>query len=459
MSLINSIRIGQTGLNAASAGIEVTGHNVSNANTDGYHARTVGTSTTAAVNQGSLWFGQGTSVAQVSRAGDELVSSRLIESQGEASYQSSLYDTLSVVEAMFSETDESGLATSLSEFFDSLEASTIDPSDSSLRSGVTGSASELAQSVGSTWSFLDNNAETIQGEIEQSLVSINDALQQIATLQESIVTDADSVGQGDLLDQRDALVTELAQSIGATVDYGDNNEITVYLGAHAIVNDTSARELSFSTDSDGNPVLSISADGGSYDVTDSFGGAVGGLIAAHDSIRDVQADLDTFAETFADAINVQHAAGYDASGAAGGDVFTYTSGSAASSLAVDTSLAADSSLLAFAASSTASAGDGGNLDSLIGIQSSAIFSSGSQTAEQYVSGIYTNIGQQVSSASAAYEAANSTTSDLEALHSSITGVDLDTQAVELIQWQAAYQAAARVISASDQMLGELMELV
>lgn len=458
MSVLNTIRIGQTGLNAASAGIEVTGHNVSNANTDGYHARTLGTSASATVSQSGMWFGQGTSISEVSRAGDELVSSRLVESQGESAYQGALYETLSVVEAMFSETDGSGVATALSDFFDSLEAATLDPSDGSLRTSVLNAADGLADSVGTTYSFLDSSAEGIQGQIEQSLESINEALTQIASLQESISTDAASVGQGDLLDQRDALITELASSIGATVDYGEGSEITLYLGSHALVNDTAARTLAYDTDSDGNPVISISSGGGSYEVTASVGGAVGGLMASHDTIREVQGDLDSFAETFADAINTQHAAGYDANGSAGGTVFSYTTGSAASSLALDGTLAADTDLLALAGDPTASAGDGDNLDALIGIQDSEIFDSGTLTAEDFVSSIYTTIGQQVASASAAQESANATTSDLETLYSSITGVDLDTQAVELIQWQAAYQAAARVISASDAMLGELMEM-
>jgi flagellar hook-associated protein 1 FlgK len=458
MSVLNTIRIGQTGLAAASAGIEVVGHNVSNANTDGYHSRTLGTSTSSTVNQSGMWFGQGTSISQVARAGDELIASQLVDAQGEGAYQSSLYDSLSVVESMFSETDGSGIATTLAEFFDSLTAATVDPSDSSLRSAVVSAAGNLVSSVGNTYSFLDSSAEGITSQIAQSVDSINEALQQIATLQESIVADADSVGQGDLLDQRDALIGELASSIGVSVDYGENNEVTLYLGGHALLNDTAARTLAYETDSSGNPVLTLSADGGSYDVTSSFGGAVGGLIEAHDTIRELQGDLDTFVETLADAINAQNAAGYDADGNVGGDIFTYTAGDAASSMALDSSLSSDPGLLAFAASPTASAGDGGNLESLIDLQDSGIFGSSGLTAGDFVSSIYTTIGQRVAAASAGFESAAATTSDLESLYSSLTGVNLDEQAVELIQWQAAYQAAARVISASDELLGELMEM-
>jgi flagellar hook-associated protein 1 FlgK len=185
---------------------------------------------------------------------------------------------------------------------------------------------------------------------------------------------------------------------------------------------------------------------------------VGGLIEAHDTIRGVQEDLDTFAETFADAFNTQHSAGYDSDGNLGTSLFSYTSGDAGASLAVDSSFTSDPGLLALASSATASAGDGGNLDSLIDLQDAEIFGASSLTAEDYISSVYATIGQEVSAAGAAYQSSTATTSDLESLYSSLTGVDLDTEAVELMQWQAAYQSAARVISTSDELLGELMEL-
>jgi flagellar hook-associated protein 1 FlgK len=459
MATFDTIRIGLTGLRAASTGLDVVGHNVANASTEGYHARTLGTTSAAPVNQAGMWLGTGTSVAEIQRASDELLASRLTDSQGEASLQTSLYDTLSVVETMFSETDEAGLATALSEFFDSLEAATADPSDASLRSGILAAADALTGSVATTWTFLESTAEGTRSEISGSLESINEALEQIASLQESLASDAGTIGQGDLLDQRDQLVSELASSIGVSVVYGEGSEITLLLGGHAILNDTTARTLSYGTDADGNPVVSRSSGGSSYEVTDVVGGAVGGLLQAHETIRSLQADLDEFAATFADVINNQHMVGYDASGAAGGAFFTYTSGSAAASLAVEEALAADVDLLALAGSSSAEAGDGANLSSLIEIEGTGVFGSGGLTAEQFISAIYTAIGQATSSASSAMETSAGSVEDLEALTAAVSGVDLDEQAVELIQWQAAYQAAARVIAAGDEMLGELMGLV
>ncbi len=458
MSLLNTLRIGQSGLSAASAAIEVVGHNVSNASTEGYHARSVSTTATDPVSQGDNWFGQGTSISEIGRASDELLSSRMIDAEGDASEQSALYQSLSVVEAMFSETDGSGVATTLTEFFDSLEAATVDPSDSALRSSVLAAAEALASSVQNTNSFLDSSASGIVSQVEDSVESLNDALNQIAALQESISSDSDTTGQGDLLDARDSLVSELASSIGVSVEYGEGNEITIFLGGHAIFNDTEARTLSYGTDDDGNPTIRLSSGDSSYNVTDSMGGAVGGLLEAYDVIGALQDDLDTFASTFTDSFNAQHAAGYDSDGNAGGDFFSYTSGSEASTFSVDSALAADVGLMALAGSVTATAGDGDNLGELIDLQDEDLFDSGTRTAEEFVSSIYTTIGQEVATAAAASESASATSSDLATLYDNMTGVDIDQQAVELIEWQAAYQAAARVISASDEMLAELMEL-
>jgi len=193
-------------------------------------------------------------------------------------------------------------------------------------------------------------------------------------------------------------------------------------------------------------------------VTDSLGGSLGGMLEAYEVIGTLQDDLDSFAATFAEAINSQHASGYDADGNAGGDVFTVTTGDEASSLAVDASLLLDASLLALAGDASAAAGDGTNLAAMVDLQDQQLFDGATETAEEFVAGIYATIGSETAIAQLNSESAAYNASDLDALYTSMTGVDLDEEAVALIEWQAAYQAAARVISASDELLAELMEM-
>jgi len=109
-------------------------------------------------------------------------------------------------------------------------------------------------------------------------------------------------------------------------------------------------------------------------------------------------------------------------------------------------------------SPTGGAGDQDNLRELLNLQDNATYGTTNQTAEDFLSSLYSSVGQAVVSAEAKAERDSSTLSDLESLHRSLTSVSLDEEAVSLIQYQAAYQAAAKVISAADEMLAILMDL-
>ena len=168
-------------------------------------------------------------------------------------------------------------------------------------------------------------------------------------------------------------------------------------------------------------------------------------------------NLDTFAEDFADAFNAQHALGYDRTSASGGDFFTY-GGSPAASLEVDSSLAADTDLIAAAGSPSAEAGDGSNLTELIGVESSKLFDGGTKASRDFISSIYSDLGSEVRGFERDAETFLTHMSDLTSLKDAVSAVDLDEEAVNLIKYQASYEAAARVVSISDQLLDALMRM-
>jgi flagellar hook-associated protein 1 FlgK len=76
-----------------------------------------------------------------------------------------------------------------------------------------------------------------------------------------------------------------------------------------------------------------------------------------------------------------------------------------------------------------------------------------------MSGLLHDVGSAVASAELRYETDSASLEDAAALMASISGVDLDEEAADLLTWQAAYQAAARVVTATNEMLGELMNIV
>ncbi|MEQ1507687.1 MAG: flagellar basal body rod C-terminal domain-containing protein, partial [Myxococcota bacterium] len=168
-------------------------------------------------------------------------------------------------------------------------------------------------------------------------------------------------------------------------------------------------------------------------------------------------DLDTLATDLATAVNVQLAAGFTGAGAPGGPMFTLPpSGSPAAGLKVDAVVAADPSELAFAGSASGDVGDTGNLNALIGLESQAVV--GGKTAGAFTSALVGRVGSEVSLAGSKADATYAANTDAIELYANLSSVDLDEEAVRLVQYQAAYQAAAKVISVTDQTLDALMSI-
>jgi flagellar hook-associated protein 1 FlgK len=262
-----------------------------------------------------------------------------------------------------------------------------------------------------------------------------------------------------MLDKRDRLSQSLAALTGGTVSYMDSGMVNLYVAGHAIVAGVEYREMETGTDANGEQTILIQTSGGHVDVTSTIGGEIGGSKSASDKAIEYLADLDTFATEFSDAVNAQHALGFDLNGAAGGDVFSYTTGSAARSMKFSSNIYDDAKLWAFGATATSGVGNDTNLQSLIDLESSQLFSGGSQSAGQFLSALLSTVASDTARAATDASQMAAHNEDLQGLMKSLTSVDLDQEATSLIEFQAAYQASAKVIRAADELLQTLMSIL
>ena len=459
MGLLDALSTGARGLAVASAGINVTTQNVTGAGTEGFSRRSLRTSQLDPVQQGGLWIGQGATASAVARSADRLLGVRLVDATGAQSSAATLSDSLSVVESWFGTGSTTGLAEALDGWFDALGQSTVDPSDASLRRGVVTAAEGLATVVSRMASGLADASLTYDEQISANIVEVNGMLAEVASLNGAIGKSGATTGPADLLDRRDQLLVSLAEKCGATAELRADGQAVVMIGGHAVVSGPEARSLVASTDDDGRVAVHVSVDEGELDVTSQVGGQVGGLVAARELVEGWIDDLDSFAYGFATAVNTQHALGYDQSGTAGGDLFLAPASSegAAAAMAVSAAIAGDPALLAFAGAATALAGDGDNLEALLELEDDTI-TFGGATARAVLSGLVADVGSQVAAADAEAESESARLADLETLRDSISGVDTDEEATHLLEYQAAYRAAARVVSAADELLRQLLAI-
>ncbi|MCA9494294.1 MAG: flagellar hook-associated protein FlgK [Myxococcales bacterium] len=457
MSLLDSLNTGASGLRAASAGLAATTQNVANVSTEGFSRRRVEQSTADPIRRGIAWIGQGAKTLGVSRAADGLAMARLLRSTGQASADAAHGSALSAFEAVFEPSDGRSIRQAMDGFFDALSAATADPSDLGLRRDVVTSASALAENANRTSGMLQTGIAERDEALTASVDQVNADLSEIAALNEQILRGGGTFGAADLMDRRDLAMTRLAGSIGATAHVEADGTMTVLVGGHAAVSRLEAREIGVQLNPGAAPSITLSVDQGRLDVTGDVTGAMGGELSARASLQSWSDELDGMMTAFANAVNTQHQAGFTASGASGGALFVLPgSGPAAGGIAVDPAILADPANLAFAGSGSGLPGDDGNLRALMDLESAALV--GGRTVGQAASDLTSRVGSETSLASIQADASAAMQMDAEELRSHLSSVDLDEEAVNLIQFQTAYAAAAKVVVAADEMLQTLLSI-
>ena len=191
------------------------------------------------------------------------------------------------------------------------------------------------------------------------------------------------------------------------------------------------------------------------DITSTLtGGQIGGLLAVRDqSIPNLLSDLDGLAGGLASNFNAAQAKGFDLAGKQGQDFFAPAAPGAGAAAAFSV-LTTDPS--AIAASSDGSAGSNGNLTNLLAVQNQAL-ASGESPIDDY-SNLVFNVGNLSAQAQANASATQTSLQQLNNQLDSVSGVSIDEETANLIRYQNAYQAAARVISTIDNLTQDLFNM-
>lgn len=442
-----------SGLMADQGALDVTTNNVANANTPGYSRQRAILTENNPVVLGSLTFGTGVDLQQVQSVRDPILQLRVDqETQQQGSLNSSV-TSLQQIEVMFNSTSGNDIGSQFSNFFSSVQQLSTDPTDLSLRQGVLTAAGNLAQAFNNTASNLVQQQSSLDLNVVQSVQQVNTLTAQIAQLNTQISSVQNTGGNASaFLDQRDQLVNQLSSLIDVSQIQSDNGLTLTTSNGTALVAGSQSFNLTTQPDSSG--VQHIFAQG--KDITGSItSGQIAGLLQVRDqNIPTLLSNLDSLASSFANAINTANAGGFDLQGNAGGNLFVPPPASgvgAAASMAVATT---DPN--AIAASSDGSAGSNGNLAAISAVHDQTIVSG--QTPTDYYSNLVFGIGSDIANGTAEQNASQLTLQQLQDQRGSISGVSLDEEASNMILYQQAYDAAARVVSAVNEMMDTAVNL-
>ena len=330
-SLINSA---MSGLSAAQAALNTVSNNISSYNVAGYTRQTTVLGASNSTLTGGGWVGNGVYVSGVQREYDAFITNQLRAAQTQSSGLTTRYQQMSKIDDVLSDSTNS-LSTTLQDFIKSLQTLVSNAEDPAARQTVLGKADGLVNQFKTNDQYLRDQDSQVNTAIASSVEQINNYAKQIANLNDQI-SRLTGVGAGsspnDLLDQRDQLVSELNQIVGVEVAVQDGGTYNVSFGnGYSLVQGSKANQLAAvksSADPTRTTIAYSDEVSGNVEIPEKMvtTGSLGGLFTFRSEDLDkARNNLNQLALAFADAMNKQHEAGFDANGDAGGKLFDFGS--------------------------------------------------------------------------------------------------------------------------------------
>ena len=324
------IEIGKNSLLTHTRQITTAGHNISNADTEGYTRQRVQVKTADPLYRPDLaragvpgQIGQGASVESINRLRDELLDQRIVAQSNVESYWSTREKYYTMIEQVYNEPDEISVRGTMDKFWNSWQDLSAYPESRAARQAVVTRGDTLASSIQQRYKSLAGIGDLLNGDIEATVRQVNEYTRQIAAINGEIVrVKAMGDNPNDLLDRRDLLVEKLSQLVNVTTDRRDSDEFMVHIDGHILVQGSVSRDFELVATTD-NRSYSKVVWGDTGENVYVSGGQLGALIELRDSdIRSEIQSLNTMAMNFADLVNDVHRAGIGANNVAGLDFFT-----------------------------------------------------------------------------------------------------------------------------------------
>ena len=330
MSTFAGIEIGKRSLNAHQTSITTAGHNITNANTEGYSRQRVQLKSFDPIYRPDLsraevpgQIGQGMEAESITRVRDEMLDQRIVAQSNEESYWDTRSKYYTMLEQVYNEPDDVSVRTTMDKFWESWQELSLNPESQAHREAVVSRGQSLVNSIQNRDKALTGIGNLLNSDIESNVEQLNDIANQIASLSTEIVrSKAMGDNPNDLLDRRDALVEKLSKIANITSDQRDSDEFMVHIDGHILVQGGIARNFDVESVVDNNGYSRVVwADTRNEAVVK--GGSLGALIELRDvDVRNEIQSLNTMTMNFTDLVNDVHRNSVGANKTTGLDFFT-----------------------------------------------------------------------------------------------------------------------------------------
>lgn len=466
MSTFSGLNTAYTGLVAARRGQDVVGQNMTNMNTAGYTRQRAVQSANGSLAQvgplmGQVRVGQGVTVTGIERLGNDYLDAKVRTATGSSGYWGVRANELSTLESSLHEPGTNGLSTQLGRVWDAWAGLSNKTNDSAVGAVLLQQSGALATQIAVGYRAVDNQWTQLRTETVGLVSELNDAATQVAGLNGLIRSTLAAGGSAnELIDQRNELTTTISTLTGASVRNLPDGTAEVLIGGNTLVSGDKSYTVGTAGTSSmvgaaGDPVrltwvdrpgVPLTLDGG------ELAGAVTTLAAANatgtgGALAEAASDYNEFARFVADSVNAIHRTGATKDGTTGLDFFAVSAtGPAALGLSV-----IPTDVNGIAAATVGAGGADGSMAGKI-----ALLGKSTDSPDKMWSAIVTGIA--VASKTGLQQSALADLSTRSAIGNQLShsAVDLDEEQINMLTYQKAYQASARVMTSVDEMLDTLI---
>ena len=460
-TIFQSLDIARRALYASRLGLDVASHNIANVNTPGYSRQRLSLKSALPQQliQGQL--GMGVLVDNISRVRNQLLDFQYRQASHSFGRAEVEENVLLQVETVIQEPSESSIGNLMNEFFAEFSSLASEPENTAIRNSILQKATSLVESFRSKRGQLEEIQHSLRKDVDTVVADINNYAQQIADLNQKIADAETSGGEAnDFRDQRDQLLDKLGELIEIRYREDEHGNVVVSAAGATLVTNNTARQLSVETDNEKNRLrILVNGPGGSRVKVES--GRLGALLKMHNKALHKLIDrLDKLASTFIEAVNRQHRAGQ---GLAVGDPPTSRTGLdffvGTDAASIDVAPEIQENVANIAASLDGSPGNGDVALAIANLRNAKLLEDRTQTLGDYYNNTITKLGRHIEEARTTREHQELLREQIQNQREAESGVSLDEEMTQMIQFQRSLEASAKVIKVVDEILETLVNLV
>ncbi len=325
MGLFDALSIGMRGLQASQTSIDVTGQNISNANTEGYSRKRVNQVAEVIGNDVLGQKGMGVEITDIQRIRDSFLDRQTWEQLGEKGYTAQLDTAYTRLESILKEPSDTGLSSQMNTFWASWQDLANNPGDLSAREAVKSSATTMIDTFHQVFKQIEDFGLSMNSPLDQEAKTVNDLTGQIYTLNEKIAGVETRPGEkaNDSRDQRDLLIRKLAQLVDVQTVEDGNGRAIITSGGNLLVSPAAALKLETfgqaTTLADGTKTSDLRLRiQGSNNTFEPRSGELKGIMDARSKVlTGYMTDLNALAGTIVNEVNAVHVTGYTLNKASG----------------------------------------------------------------------------------------------------------------------------------------------